>query len=591
MTETAAHYDPLRELARQYCDGTLSAEQVAVLEQRLRDDPRAMDFFVLYMEIHSQLAWEVRARGEHGGEQREGATAAGVLPAPAISIHYPLTTAHSFVGGALFSYTIAAMILGMGLLIGAVTHVSPPEQIVSHAPTIHHPLPTIHTAVGQITGMADCQFAENSKTKAPRPKASVSSGDKFNLVSGVMEISYHAGAKVILQGPVTYEVESSAGGFLSVGKLTARVDSAKPQVASRKSEIPNPQSPIPNPSPSTIHYPLFTVRTPTATVTDLGTEFGVQVGKQGRTEVHVLQGAVEARAIDVRGGLLAPQRVSEGCAVEIVPKAEQFKAVAFAARSFVRTLRPPADSPSETAYINAVLSDKPLGYWPLNEPAGSRKIVDRSGNGIHGYTMNKVMVGEQGPLSNGSRAVGFDGNGYIDLGRRDQFAMPNDFTVEAWVWIGEVGSSSHVISALGGEQGQRSGWGLTARRLHPDRKVDAENPVVLDFGLFGISGFPFALPRGEVIEARWLHMAVVFDRSNTAHLYLNGEHRGAVATAVPAHVGPVWLQIGCAQLIDQDFWRGRLAHVAVYPRSLSGQQIQNHYNQRNAGGKEVPDKH
>ena len=39
-----------------------------------------------------------------------------------------------------------------------------------------------------------------------------------------MEITYDTGAKVILQGPVTYEVESKDGGFLSVGKLTARVE-------------------------------------------------------------------------------------------------------------------------------------------------------------------------------------------------------------------------------------------------------------------------------------------------------------------------------------------------------------------------------
>ena len=38
-----------------------------------------------------------------------------------------------------------------------------------------------------------------------------------------MEITYDTGAKVILQGPVTYEVESD-GGYLSVGKLTARLE-------------------------------------------------------------------------------------------------------------------------------------------------------------------------------------------------------------------------------------------------------------------------------------------------------------------------------------------------------------------------------
>ena len=39
-----------------------------------------------------------------------------------------------------------------------------------------------------------------------------------------MEITYDTGAKVILQGPVTYEVESKDGGYLSLGKLTARVE-------------------------------------------------------------------------------------------------------------------------------------------------------------------------------------------------------------------------------------------------------------------------------------------------------------------------------------------------------------------------------
>ena len=42
-----------------------------------------------------------------------------------------------------------------------------------------------------------------------------------------MEITYQTGAKVILQGPCTYEVDSARGGFLSLGKLTARVEMKK----------------------------------------------------------------------------------------------------------------------------------------------------------------------------------------------------------------------------------------------------------------------------------------------------------------------------------------------------------------------------
>ena len=74
-----------------------------------------------------------------------------------------------------------------------------------------------------------------------------------------MEITYDTGAKVILQGPVTYEVESRRGGFLSVGKLTARLEKigrirnavASGQWAVTSAEIhkiSNPQSLIPNPS-------------------------------------------------------------------------------------------------------------------------------------------------------------------------------------------------------------------------------------------------------------------------------------------------------------------------------------------------------
>ena len=74
--------------------------------------------------------------------------------------------------------------------------------------------------VGRITGMVDCRWekgseirvqgsgAENQKSEIPNPKSLVSLGDKFALASGLMEITYDTGAKVILQGPVTYEVES-----------------------------------------------------------------------------------------------------------------------------------------------------------------------------------------------------------------------------------------------------------------------------------------------------------------------------------------------------------------------------------------------
>ena len=120
----------------------------------------------------------------------------------------------------------------------------------------------LRPTVGRITGMVDCKSA-GIALDSP----GVSLGRKYELASGLMEITYDTGAKVILQGPVTYEVESATGGYLSVGKLTARVENAKQQPAISK--FPNLQI-----------SKLFVVRTPTAIVTDLGTEFGVEVDTQ-----------------------------------------------------------------------------------------------------------------------------------------------------------------------------------------------------------------------------------------------------------------------------------------------------------------------
>ena len=100
-----------------------------------------------------------------------------------------------------------------------------------------------------------------------------------------MEITYDTGAKVILQGPVTYEVESN-GGYLSVGKLTGKLEKGNDEARMTNDEGLRNSSFVIRPS-------SFVIRTPTATVTDLGTEFGVEVSRAGDTETHIFVGAVK----------------------------------------------------------------------------------------------------------------------------------------------------------------------------------------------------------------------------------------------------------------------------------------------------------
>jgi hypothetical protein len=182
---------------------------------------------------------------------------------------------HLFSGWPM-AYLIATVVFGIGLVIGTFTYVSQPEPFANTVlPKALEKLgpATPIQLVGRITGMVNCQWAI-PPTEAVNG-ARVSLGCKYALSSGLMEITYDTGAKVILQGPVVYVVESRSGGFMAFGKLTGKVDREEAKG--------------------------FAVRTPTATVTDLGTEFGVEVDEIGTTKANVFSGVVEVRAAGADG--------------------------------------------------------------------------------------------------------------------------------------------------------------------------------------------------------------------------------------------------------------------------------------------------
>jgi hypothetical protein len=305
LDHTSAEFQSLLAAA---CDEHATEQQLAQLEDMVRDEADVLllsDYLQLdgqiYRAMHQQCHADkcldllgIGPAGATGVARPAPSPAAASLPVLGLlggTIH---NTVSYFSSGWPVAYLAATVILGIGLVIGAVTHVSRPAQIVRQSAPLLSPLSPLPSVVGQITGMVDCGFVADSKTKDLRPKIAVSLGDKFALRSGLMEITYHTGARVILQGPVTYAVESPAGGFLSVGKLTARVEDSKPKAQGPKTEDPNPKSP-------NLQISKFIVRTPTAVVTDLGTEFGVDVSRSGETTSHVFRGSIRVQRTDING--------------------------------------------------------------------------------------------------------------------------------------------------------------------------------------------------------------------------------------------------------------------------------------------------
>ncbi|NLF06936.1 MAG: hypothetical protein GX594_03020 [Pirellulaceae bacterium] len=340
--------DEFLELVVCHLEGRLAAAERARLNHLLSESSGNRDLFVAVCTQASMLASCVgidaeQNEPEYGVEAaaREESDLEPAEPPPQpLPASTPLSIPFStpFDDGFVFSYMVASVFVCL-LLLGFWAYKVSPNHDSSLANGAHStddifqsaadsrgltaPGKSLHNRpapvfVGRITGMAGVKWSDDPDYFPPFSYASVSLGRKYKLDSGLLEITYDSGAKVILEGPCSYEVDSTVGGYLSLGKLVAKVESGEwkvesdncrrltasgsnnamaqtPEAVSLRllSESTNPQihSPL-----STLPSPLFTVRTPTAVVTDLGTEFGVEVNANGDTTSHVFQGMVLVQA-------------------------------------------------------------------------------------------------------------------------------------------------------------------------------------------------------------------------------------------------------------------------------------------------------
>lgn len=310
MSDSMMHADPLLRLAEAICDGTASKEDYVRLDAMMVADPDARSRYLDYCQLHFALQLELRAQcsakraseqvqresGISNGFGSQGVKMPSAIPASAFPASLPGAFGH-LTSGWPMAYLAATVIVGIGLTIAGITQVSKPDAVVHSTVSVQGthrysalPLPSSALqVVGRITATADCQWMEKRPTDQ-----GVSLGDHFAISSGLLEITYDTGAKVVLQGPVAYEVESKNGGFMSVGKLTGKVTNE----AARG----------------------LTIRTPTAVVTDIGTEFGVEVTKEGKTTSYVFRGIVEVRKV-ASGKAEKPIRLTANEAVVVARQA------------------------------------------------------------------------------------------------------------------------------------------------------------------------------------------------------------------------------------------------------------------------------
>ncbi len=122
--------------------------------------------------------------------------------------------------------------------------------------------PPLAQEVATLLDARDCQWSAGLRM-APDDRLGAGT---VTLSTGVAVIEFDDGARLALQGPATLELNDTNSARLHAGTVSVRCEEGAEG---------------------------FTLLTPSSTVIDLGTEFGVSVAGSGETAVEVLDGEVE----------------------------------------------------------------------------------------------------------------------------------------------------------------------------------------------------------------------------------------------------------------------------------------------------------
>lgn len=210
---------------------------------------------------------------------------------------------------------LIAAAIGIGLYVnrGGGTNVSsgvsqPLLPATQPAPIAPPAVPPAPQPVARLTALAGAVI----EGPALRPGAPLFPGQALHLKGGAAQVTYDDGAVLVIEGPAELRIADGSTAQLDRGKLAARVPHAE-------------------------HG--FRVVSSKLIVTDLGTEFGVDVSRSGVAVAHVFEGRVEvALAGKSPDAPLALQLLDHDQTVQCSIQGGQIERVPKLAESFTRDI-------------------------------------------------------------------------------------------------------------------------------------------------------------------------------------------------------------------------------------------------------------
>lgn len=369
--------------------------------------------------------------------------------------------------------------------------------------------------------------------------------------SGRMMLSMLTGVTMAVEGPAELDLVSDSRVVCKVGKVRVR---------------------------STLGSQGFVVAGPDSAILDLGTEFGMNVSKDGTSRARVFDGIVES-AVTASDG--SPQRTrlfTEDQAFEINPSAGAIEKIEESDEFLSATKLQIPPLTLDPSYPAAVRADNPWGYWrfeSVEEGATPNEVAGRPAFKVVG----PIQMVEAGPED---RCLEFpDGDGFqlLEFPELWKPTWETGFAFEMWAAPEKINHSS-LVSVLDtvGTDSHILLLEMTARNLlHKPASVR-----FLHRWPPGWRGGDNLYSQSPYVPFRWHHVVAQF-HVGRMEVYLDGRPMPSLSVAAEHSdkgfrfmLGRLTSKAGHGISIDRNFV-GRLDEFAVYDHPLSLERIQQHH--------------
>jgi hypothetical protein len=333
-------------------EGTISKERFAELEKKINADPAAAKQYLDQVMNQAVLMW----RGEslhadtdivESPEDTKFLCAMGEYEKSAPAVETKLIDTQARPVDEVIKPARAARQINKFTLVTAITSLAALVFLMAY---VYLNPAGRHETVAAITDSVHAVWGDSHVGSDVRLTEQTG---PLELKSGYIKIVYDYGTEVVLEGPTKFEVLGPEEMFVTRGQVYARA----------------PSSAI-----------GFTISTPHSKIIDLGTEFGVKVGDDGATDVHMIKGKASLIA-GQKGYTKLNEIVHEGIAKQ-VDSQERMKDIQLQENIFARQIS------SETGIIwrgeNVNLADLVAGGNGLGQGAIGKGISLSTGQCVSG---------------------------------------------------------------------------------------------------------------------------------------------------------------------------------------------------------------